>query len=46
MQNDIGLKDLAAMGLLGVVIYAVFGNIGLAIFALILLFKYSRKEKA
>lgn len=46
MQNDIGLKDLAAMGLLGVVIYAVFGNIGLAIFALVLLFKYSRKEKA
>ena len=46
MQNDIGLKDLAAIGLLGVVVYAVFGNIGLAVLALALLFAYSRKEKA
>lgn len=46
MRNDIGLKDLVALGLMGVIIYTVFGNIGLAVMALILLLKYAKNEKA
>lgn len=46
MKKDIGLTDLVAIGILAVIVYAVFGNIGLAIMALVMLWKYARKEKA
>ena len=44
-MENFGLKDLVALGLLGVIVYAIFGNVGLAVMALILLLKYSKSEK-
>lgn len=44
-MENFGLKDLVALGLLGVIVYTIFGNVGLAVMALILLLKYSKSEK-
>ena len=46
MKEDFGLRDLVALGLMGIIVYSVFGNIGLAVMALILLLMYAKKEKA
>lgn len=43
-MEDFSLKDLVALGLLGVIVYAIFGNVGLAVMALVLLLKYAKSD--
>lgn len=43
-MKDISLKNLVALGLMGVIVYTIFGNVGLAVMALVLLLKYAKSE--